>query len=674
MKNAFRLQYGDKTDPRFLLSEFENIKKNPNESVHDFNTRFNKTLRRLPVSLRPCDASCLIKYVDAFDKKAAYYLRDKNPTNLRQAFTMALQIENNIKAIGKPLKRDGVKLINPEKPQASKGADLEEVVKTLAGAVKEISYKLARAEKGIGKTSQGQPRAQNHDRFSNHPRGDQRVDDRGKGPMGSANRHPQAREGRVLPDPLTARVAVVEEVADIDWCDRCFLPHPPCEVDQQEGEANNDDGTDDDICMMGCSSSPQGGATSTEVISARTAATFWDCIKRVQVFLPPHTLEVDVVQAFEIPNNDFEYLRALMIKKYDGGIPSEEDRQLLMNVVVAQEKDYNTRSKVVKGVGPQAKPKTPLLTSIPKEAPRRETLAKSSVVPRKNYSPPHAQAAKNPMPSDESSCLPSNVVFPKSVPYDIAQVLSQIKVSVPIIELLRIPEHKKRAFEYLGLKEEKTTPGRNVNVVEIPPQIIVDLETPPVVEDLGETPEVYLGTSLVDSQLNVDPFFTTLIIKDRLLHNCMFDSGASCNVMPLEVMNELDIKVTTAYGKCTAMDSREVPVVGCVKGLVVQLASYPGRNLKLDVVIVDCPAKWGMLLSRKWAASVGGSVQMDMYFSTIPIEGSLVKLYGEKKMLHLIEDPNNASYEVLFVDVDADNFIGFADGKEHKMDQSKCLE
>ncbi|KAH9326792.1 hypothetical protein KI387_006970, partial [Taxus chinensis] len=56
----------------------------------------------------------------AFDKKEAYYLRDENLTNLRQDFTMALQIENNIKAIGKPLKRDGVKLINPEKPQASK--------------------------------------------------------------------------------------------------------------------------------------------------------------------------------------------------------------------------------------------------------------------------------------------------------------------------------------------------------------------------------------------------------------------------------------------------------------------------------------------------------------------------------------------------------------------------
>ncbi|KAH9289929.1 hypothetical protein KI387_034046, partial [Taxus chinensis] len=68
----------------------------------------------------------------AFDKNVAYYLRDKNPANLRQAFTMALQIENNITAVRKPLKRDGVKLINPEKPQANKGVDLEEVVKTLA--------------------------------------------------------------------------------------------------------------------------------------------------------------------------------------------------------------------------------------------------------------------------------------------------------------------------------------------------------------------------------------------------------------------------------------------------------------------------------------------------------------------------------------------------------------
>ncbi|KAH9317517.1 hypothetical protein KI387_019286, partial [Taxus chinensis] len=81
---------------------------------------------------------------------------------------------------------------------------------------------------------------------------------------------------------------------------------------------------------MGCSTSSQQGTTSTEVISARTTANFWDCIHRVPILPPSHTLEVDTVQAFEFPKNEFEYLRTFMIKKY-GGIPSEEDMQLLMN-------------------------------------------------------------------------------------------------------------------------------------------------------------------------------------------------------------------------------------------------------------------------------------------------------------------------------------------------------
>ncbi|KAH9308429.1 hypothetical protein KI387_036340, partial [Taxus chinensis] len=118
----------------------------------------------------------------------AYYLRGKNPRTLREAFTMALQIENNIKAVGKPPTREGVKLINPERPHSNKVVDLEEVVKTLAGVVKEISYKLARAEKGIGQSSQGQHKPHGQEIFGNHPRGDHRLDDRGNGPMGSGNK------------------------------------------------------------------------------------------------------------------------------------------------------------------------------------------------------------------------------------------------------------------------------------------------------------------------------------------------------------------------------------------------------------------------------------------------------------------------------------------------------
>lgn len=157
-----------------------------------------------------------------------------------------------------------------------------------------------------------------------------------------------------------------------------------------------------------------------------------------------------------------------------------------------------------------------------------------------------------------------------------------------------------------------------------------------MLENIGESLEVYLGTSLVEFQPDVDTFHTTLIIKDRVVHNCMFDSWASCNVIPLKVMNELNIKVTKTFGKCTFMDSRKVLVIGYVQGLVVQLTSYPGMYLNMNVVTMDCPTKWGMLFSRKWAASVGESVQMDMSYASIPVEENLVKFYGEKKMLHFI--------------------------------------
>ncbi|KAH9319351.1 hypothetical protein KI387_021120, partial [Taxus chinensis] len=79
-----------------------------------------------------------------------------------------------------------------------------------------------------------------------------------------------------------------------------------------------------------------------------------------------------------------------------------------------------------------------------------------------------------------------------------------------------------------------------------------------------------------------------------------------------------------------------------------------------------------MLLSKKWAASVGGSVKMAMSYATIPIEGNLVKLYGENKMLYLIEDPSNASYEFLQVDADLNSFMSFVDFREYESVENRA--
>jgi uncharacterized membrane protein SpoIIM required for sporulation len=53
----------------------------------------------------------------------------------------------------------------------------------------------------------------------------------------------------------------------------------------------------------------------------------------------------------------------------------------------------------------------------------------------------------------------------------------------------------------------------------------------------------------------VDLFFTTLLINNKLLRNCMIDSGSAINIMPIGVMKQLGMCVDIIGGKCYAMDN-----------------------------------------------------------------------------------------------------------------------
>jgi hypothetical protein len=72
----------------------------------------------------------------------------------------------------------------------------------------------------------------------------------------------------------------------------------------------------------------------------------------------------------------------------------------------------------------------------------------------------------------------------------------------------------------------------------------------------------------------------------------------------------------------------------------------------MDVLAIDCPTQWGMLLSRQWSADVGGSMQMDLSYANIPISRvEKVRLYREHKMLHNVEDPRVRDNDYLYPDI-----------------------
>ena len=106
-----------------------------------------------------------------------------------------------------------------------------------------------------------------------------------------------------------------------------------------------------------------------------------------------------------------------------------------------------------------------------------------------------------------------------------------------------------------------------------------------------------------------------------MIHKCLLDSGASHNLMSKAVMEALGLSITKPYQDLYAFDSRVVKCLGVIKDMVVNLTQLPMKSVIMDVVVVDIAPKFGMLLSRSWDKKVGGALQMDLSYATIPIFG-----------------------------------------------------
>ena len=65
------------------------------------------------------------------------------------------------------------------------------------------------------------------------------------------------------------------------------------------------------------------------------------------------------------------------------------------------------------------------------------------------------------------------------------------------------------------------------------------------------------------------PFFMTLLVNDKCLNNCMLDSGAGANMMSLNFMEQLGLKVTRPYKNLCGFESRTIPTHGVIENVKV---------------------------------------------------------------------------------------------------------
>jgi ribonuclease HI len=229
--------------------------------------------------------------------------------------------------------------------------------------------------------------------------------------------------------------------------------------------------------------------------------------------------------------------------------------------------------------------------------------------------------------------------------------LNKIKIPIPLVELAKNPVYRKQITKMIGVSELESQSD------------VINLE--------DDRPNITFGPHFEGSKDNIAPFYITLNVYDQLLHNCMLDSGASHNVMPKIIMEKLGLQITRPYGNLYSFDSRKVKCMGMIKDLVVTLAQVPVKSILMDVVIADIPPKYGMLLSRSWGAKLGGSLQLDMTYATIPVfGGQFTRLYRETRLAYTVSDPQNPhNFPIYIADQDLGNCIlSFDDGLDG------CLE
>jgi ribonuclease HI len=81
----------------------------------------------------------------------------------------------------------------------------------------------------------------------------------------------------------------------------------------------------------------------------------------------------------------------------------------------------------------------------------------------------------------------------------------------------------------------------------------------------------------------------------------------------------------------------------------VTLFQLPMKSVVMDIMVVDVPPKFGMLLSRSWIKRLGGTLQMDLTYATIPMfEGEHRRLYREAQLAYIISDEADPTNHPIF--------------------------
>jgi len=108
------------------------------------------------------------------------------------------------------------------------------------------------------------------------------------------------------------------------------------------------------------------------------------------------------------------------------------------------------------------------------------------------------------------------------------------------------------------------------------------------------------------SKYRTPPFLITFEMFNMNVHNFLVDFGASSIFMPYAVAKRLHAIPEKTGTRIMKLDKRNVKLIGELKYVLILMAIKPQYSQVIDIVVVDIPEAYRMLLSRDYSTKLNG--------------------------------------------------------------------
>jgi hypothetical protein len=210
--------------------------------------------------------------------------------------------------------------------------------------------------------------------------------------------------------------------------------------------------------------------------------------------------------------------------------------------------------------------------------------------------------------------------------YNVVEDLKNLRANISVMDMCRIPQQKDFLLQALS------SVGN--------PTMTSDLERNMSSTDPVSKPTV--NTCSGDRRENpfVPPFLLTFEVFNRNLHNFLVDSGVSSNVMPLAICNKLGVVPLKSDKHVIQLDRTQVKVMGELKDVMIRIMTHPNFVQVIDIIVVDIPEAYGLLLSRDWSENINGYFSTDWAHLWLPLKGynNMIRIDREKYLKHTVTD------------------------------------